>query len=262
MADDNSGDDNTKNESSGENEPFKSFSNEDEFKSFESKTFSNGYNNYQQKALSRIGEVTGQEFDSLDKVESHIKSLQEKVIESIEDPTATTEYKELQNTNKELKQQVETLQTETQKVKQQYDIDKGVNKGIVKLKETYTFDDRVSEQDVKDLFDKRYKTDMVNGKPIAKQFDESINDWKPVTDDNGNYMPLSDVFAGFAKKYATPKGEGTGGSTGATVGEGKVKRSEYQKAIESGNNEKASELFAAGEQNGWIEDREIPELGV
>lgn len=247
---------------SGGDEPFKSFDNKESFKEFESKTFSNGYNNYQEKALSRIGEVTGQEFESLDDVESHISGLHEKVSESIEDPTATTEYQELQDKYKQLKEEKENLAQENKSVKQQYNIDKEINNGLAKIKEAHSFDDRVSEKDVKDLFDKRYKTDTVNGKQIAKEFDKSINDWKPITDDNGNYKPLREVFAEFAKNYATPKGKGTGGGTSPTVGDGKVKRSDYQKAIENNDTEKASELFAQGEKNGWVEDREVPGLGV
>lgn len=250
MAEEEPGADPAQNDPQGD-EPFKSFSSEDDFKQFESKTFSNGYNNYQNKALSRLSEAFGDDVESLDDAISTISTYKEKMSNGIEDPTATTEYKDLQKTNQELKSQIQELESAKKSVEQQYTVDKNINSGLSKLKQTHEL--KIPEGDVKDLFGTRYKTEEAGGKLIAKQYDESIGDYKPVTDENGNYKPVDQVFADFAKNYADPAKKGTGGEAGAEGGSEKVKMTDYQKAIKE-NSDRAQKLFEQGQKNGWIND--------
>lgn len=253
MAEGNEGADNTQNKSEGSDAPFKAFANEDEFKQFESKTFSAGYNNYQEKALGRLGKALGGEFTSLDEIESQVGELKTKLAEGITDPTATEEYKQLQKTNQELKGQVDSLSTEKQQIQMQYSVDSQIAKGLGELKTGYKL--RIDEPDVQALFKSKHKIEQVDGKLVAKQFDETIGDFRPITDENGNYKPVSAVFAEFGKKYADPAQQGTGGETGgASGGSGKVKRSEFAKALKS-NQAKAAQMLQQGQKHGWIEDR-------
>lgn len=231
---------------------YKTFANEDEFKQFESKTFSNGYNDFKSKTFSRVGELLGSDVSSLDDVESHIKELQAKVNDGIKDPTATDEYRSLQSKLQEATSQIDQLTQQNNQIRTQYDVDKAVNNGLMSVKESNKLN--IPEADVRDLFKTRYKTDQVDGRLVAKRYDDTVGDYKAVTDENGNYKPLDKVFADFAKSYATPKAQGSGGESGSGAGTAKVKRSELQQAIKSNDQDKAQRLFEAGQKNGWIED--------
>lgn len=251
MADDNTGADDTKNTSDGNDAPFKAFKTEDEFKQFESKMFSSGYNNYQEKALGRIGKALGGEFESLDDVESQITELKQKVSSGIDDPTATEEYKSLQSKYGDLQKQVEKLGQEKQTIQTQYSVDSKIGEGLSAVKATHEL--KIDESDVKQLFKTKHKVESVDGRLVAKQYDEAIGDFKPVMDDNGAYKPVDQVFADFAKNYAAPNKKGTGGETGGEAGQTKVKRSEYAKALKT-DAEKAAKLFEQGQTNGWVDD--------
>lgn len=248
----NTGGGNAQNEPNQGDAPYKAFATEEEYKTFESKMFSNGYNNYQEKALGRIGKVLGGEFSSLDDVESHLTELKVKLSNGIDDPTATEEYKSLQTKFNDLQKQVETLNQEKQQIQLQYSVDSSIGKGLSAIKSTH--DLKIDESDVQQLFKARYKTESVEGKLVAKRYDESIGDYRPVMDETGAYKPVDQVFAEFAKSYAIPKKQGTGGETGGETGQTKVKRSEYAKALQS-DPDKAAKLFEQGQTVGWIEDR-------
>lgn len=240
-------------------QPYKSFESEDDFKSFQSKTFSNGYNNMQQKAIERIGSTLGLDVDpnedgAFDKTLSSISEMQKKISESVSDPTKTDEYISLQDKYKELQNNVKTLQQEKESVTNQYKIDSSHNQAVSKLKETSEF--VIPEDKAKKLFDIEHKVQWKDGKPVTY----STETGQPIMDDNGNYKPLSEVQQDFYKSFVKPTGQGTGGGSGDGGGV-KPKYKDFTEAVQSGNDNRAQELIQkANDAGGWSEP-DAPKIG-
>lgn len=242
MSNDN-GDGNTTNPSA--DQPYRSFSNENEFTKFQSKTFSNGYNEYKSKATAKLGEVLGEDISDFDSALDKVKSYKQKVAEQVSDPTATEEYKELQNTVNQYKQQVSEAQKQAQSIKNQYHIDSTFTKASSSLKETSKF--TIDESDVKDLFLAKHQIEFKDGKEVVKKGDT------PLMDDSGNYKPLDKAFIDFSKNYTEPATDGAGGGSGDGGG-GKPKFADFKNASKAGNQDQQAQLInQAKGAGGWAE---------
>lgn len=241
MSDD-TGDGNTKNSQPGE-QPYKSFSSENEFTTFQSKTFSSGYNDMKSKAIAKIGDALGEEVDDLDTALDKVKSYKKKVAESVSDPTATEEYKTLQSTVKDYEAKLQEAQQTAQAIQNQYKIDSTFSEASSTLKESSKF--KIPEGDVKDLFLAKHKVEFKDGKEIVKKGDT------PLMDDSGNYKPLKKAFIDFSKNYTEPATDGAGGGSGDGGGV-KPKFADFKAA--GNDRELQAKLFNQAKQaGGWAE---------
>lgn len=237
-----SGDGNTQNGQSAD-QAYKSFSSEDEFTSFQSKTFSSGYNDMKAKAIAKIGDALGEEVGDLDSALDKVKSYKQKVAQSVSDPTATEEYKALQNTVKEYEAKVQEAQQTAQQVKNQYKIDSTFNNAVSSLKEVNKF--KIPEGDVKDLFLARHKVEFKDGREVVRSGEELV------IDDQGNPKSLEKAFIDFSKGYTEPATDGAGGGSGDGGG-AKPKFADF-KAAKNNHAEQAKLLSQAKNAGGWAE---------
>lgn len=213
-----------------------------------SKVYSNGYNQglekAEERAAKRFSELTGQEIKSLDDAFEWVKSSSAKLADSISDPTATDEYKQLQQTNTEYKQRLDAANQEVERIRNQYKTDDTWGSVIKELTRDTEF--IIPEKDVQKLFNSEYSVEYTEGKGIVKQGDV------PVMGDNG-YKPVDQVIKDFSMSYLKTTVKGTGGGTGEGGGS-KPKFADFQKAVRMNDQEKMSELMGkAKELGGWAE---------
>lgn len=224
-------------------QPYKSFSSENDFTQFQSKTFSSGYNDMKSKAIAKISDAIGEDVDDLDVALDKVKSYKKKVADSVSDPTATDEYKELQNTVNQWKQKAQEAMQTAESIQNQYKIDSTFNEATSTLKEVSKF--KISEADVKDLFLAKHKVEFKDGKEVVKQGDT------PLMDESGNYKSLKKAFVDFSKTYTEPATEGAGGGSGDGGG-AKPKFADFKAA--GSNRELQGKLFEQAKQaGGWAE---------
>lgn len=238
----NNGDEHTQNSPSGD-QPYKSFSSEDEFTTFKSRTFSSGYNDMKSKTLANLSAALGEQVDTLDAAIDKIKSYKQKVSESISDPTATQEYKELQKTTNQWKQKADEAMKASEKVKRQYQTDSVISEVVGSLAKTHKL--KINDKDIKSLYFSKHELEYNEGKEIVKQ------DGTPMIDDSGNYKSFKESYADFAKSYMEPLTGGSGGGSG-DGGSVKPKFADFKAA--KSNTALQSKLFnQAKEAGGWAE---------
>lgn len=237
-----SGDGTTQNSPSGD-QPYKSFGSEDEFTSFQSKTFSSGYNDMKAKAIAKIGDALGEDVGDLDSALDKVKSYKQKVAQSVSDPTATEEYKALQSKVKEYEAQVQDAQQTVQAVKNQYKIDSTFNNAVSSLKKASKF--KIPESDVKDLFLARHKVEFKDGREVVRSGEELV------IDDQGNPKSLEKAFIDFSKGYTEPATDGAGGGSGDGGGV-KPKFADF-KSAKNNHAQQAKLLNQAKQAGGWAE---------
>lgn len=239
---DNTGDDNTKNGQSGD-QPYKSFATEDELTSFQSKTFSSGYNDMKSKAIAKLGEALGEDVSDLDSALDKVKSYKKKVAEAVSDPTATEEYKALQGTVNEYKQKLADAEQTVDTIKNQYKIDSTFSQATSQLKESSKF--KIPESDVKDLFLAKHKVEFKDGREVVRKGDELV------IDDSGSPKSLQKAFIDFSKSYTEPATDGAGGGSGDGGGV-KPKFADFKAANQ--NHERQAQLLNQAKQaGGWSE---------
>jgi len=214
-----------------------------------SKVFSNGYNEgvstQEKRVLQKFSDITGQDFSNIDDVYEWGKTSSSKLAESVSDPTATDEYKELQSTVNQWKEKANEAQQTAQQIQNQYKFDSTYNEAASQIKEANKY--KIPESDVKDLFLAKHKVEYKDGKPIVKKGD------MPVMDDAGNYKPLGDVIRDFSKNYTEPATGGTGGGSGDGSGV-KPKFADFKEANKANNAELMSKLInQAKSAGGWAE---------
>ena len=214
-----------------------------------SKVFSNGYNEgvstQEKRVLQKFSDITGQDFSSIDDVYDWGKQSSSKLAESVSDPTATEEYKELQSTVNQWKEKATEAQKTAQQIQNQYKFDSTYNEAVSSVKESNKY--KIPESDVKDLFLAKHNVEYKDGKPIVKKGD------MPVMDDAGNYKSLGDVIKEFSKNYTEPATGGTGGGSGDGGGV-KPKYADFKEAAKATNHQAMSKLInQAKSAGGWSE---------
>lgn len=217
-----------------------------------SKIFSNGYNEgvstQEKRVLQKFSNITGQDFDSIDAVYDWGKNTSSKLAESVSDPTATDEYKDLQNRFKSLQSDYEEAQNRVQSIQSQYQFDSMFNETVSTIKQDAEF--KIPENDVKDLFQAKYKVENKDGTKIVKK----KSDDTPVMGENG-YKPLNEVLTEFSKNYTTAKAKGTGGGSGDGQASA-PKYSDFQKAVDAGDDKRSQQLLAQYQEAGgrWADE--------
>ncbi len=214
-----------------------------------SKVFSNGYNEgvttQEKRVLQNFSDITGQDFSSIDDVYSWGKTSSQKLAESVSDPTATQEYKELQSTVNQWKEKATEAEKMAQQIQNQYKFDSTYSEAVGSLKESSKF--KIPESDVKYLFYKKHKVEYKDGKPIVKKGD------MPLMTDSGDYKPLSEAIKEFAKGYTEPATGGTGGGSG-DGGDVKPKYEDFKSANAIGDRETMGKLINQAKMaGGWAE---------
>lgn len=219
-----------------------------------SKLFSKGYNEgidtQEKRVLKKFSEITGQEFGSIDDAYDWGKTASQKLAESISDPTATEEYKALQQSVNEYKTKLAEAEKKAQAIQHQYKFDSTHSAVASQLKDSAEFN--IPENDVKELFAVRHDIEWKEGKAIVKK-----KDGTPLMDENGNYKPLESALSEFYKNYTKPSTAGTGGGSG-DGGEVKPKFADYKAAYSSGNNKRQSELIGQAKAAGGWEEPDAP----
>lgn len=239
-----SGQGNDPNTPSGD-QPYKSFGSEDEFKTFQSKAFSQGYNDMQSKAVSKIAGALGEDVSDLDTALEKVKSYKQKVAESVSDPTATDEYKQLQSTVDQWKQKAEEATQQATHIKNQYKVDSTFTKGSQALKEAGKF--KIPEDDVKALFMAKHDIEFKDDKDVVRKGDQLL------MDDSGNPKSLEKAFIDFSKSYIEPATDGAGGGSGDGGG-AKPKFADFKAASKANNRDRQSKLLGQAKQaGGWAE---------
>jgi hypothetical protein len=214
-----------------------------------SKLYSTAYNNgletAEKRVLKKFSELTGQNFENPDKVYDWVKSSSEKLSASISDPTATQEYKQLQQQAKEYQEKLSKAEQTATQIRNQYKVDTEVNKSLDGVKKASKL--IVPENALKTLFFSEHDYDVETGRVIKK------DTGTPVMDNEGNYKPLQSVLSDFSKPYIEPLVEGSGGGSGngTTV---KPKRSDFNKAVQDKRYDVVEKMYAqAKEAGGWEE---------
>jgi phage regulator Rha-like protein len=224
---------------------FKVFETEKEFNDFKDKAFKNGYNEHKGSIMKSLNLSLGKEYESVEALTNEFKELEGKVSEGITDATKTPEYADLQTKLKAEREARENAERTATEIDNRYKFDSTWNESFSEL--TKDAKPLIAEDKIKRLFSTDYSVEWEDGKPIVKQ------DGKTVTDDNANPKSLNQVIADYSKEYIVTTAEGTGGGSGTGSG-GKVKRSDFNNAIQSGDSKKAETLFNQGEESGWVEE--------
>lgn len=230
---------------------YKSFSTEKDFTTFQSKTFSNGYNDMKSKAIAKLGDVLGEEVTDFDEALDKVKSYKSKVADSVSDPTATKEYKELQGTVNQYKQKLQEAEQAALQIKNQYKIDSTFLDASSKLKEVSKF--KIPESDVKELFLAKHQVEFKDGREIVKKGDT------PLMDDDGNYKPLQKAFIDFSKSYTEPATDGAGGGSGDGGG-AKPKFEDFKAANKNNDSETMSKLHKQAKAAGGWQEPDAPKV--
>lgn len=232
-------------------QPYKSFSSQDEFTTFQSKTFSSGYNDMKSKAISKLGDVLGEEVTDFDEALDKVKSFKSKAAEGISDPTATDEYKALQNTVTQYKEKLSEAEQTAQRIRNQYKIDSTFTEASSKLKEASKF--KIPESDVKDLFLAKHKVEFKDGREVVRKGDELL------IDDSGNPKSLQKAFIDFSKSYTEPATDGAGGGSGDGGG-AKPKFEDFKTANKNNDSETMSKLHKQAKAAGGWQEPDAPKV--
>lgn len=221
-----------------------------------SKLFSKGYNEgiekQEERVLKKFSEITGQEFASIDDVYGWGKTSSQKLAESISDPTATEEYKTLQQSVNEYKTKLTEAENRAQAIQDQYKFDSTHSAVASQLKDSAEFN--IPENDVKALFAVRHDIEWKEGKAIVKK-----KDGTPLMDENGNYKPLESALSEFYKTYTKPSTAGTGGGSG-DGGDVKPKYADFKEANQNKDYEKVQKLYDQATVAGGWEEKDAPAL--
>lgn len=226
-------------------EPYKVFQTKEEYGDEQNKAFQKGYNDFKEKAVSRLAEALGESFTpadkgALDTAINSITGLKEKVAEGIPDPTKTPEYQQIKGEADKWKQAAQTAEQEAERIGHQYTFDSTWGEAAVEIGKTAKF--VIPQQDVKALFNTKYDVEYRDGKQVVLQAGQ------PLMED-GDYKPLSRAMIEFSKAYTEPEAGGSGGGTGGG-GSVKPKYEDFVKATQAGDQEKADKLLAQFMESG------------
>ena len=232
-------------ESTSQNEAYKVFTTEDEYKQAQDKFFRGAYNEgkkKQEKDILNVLSGLGVEAESVDEALEGLKGL---VAPAKEKQTEVDEVRDLlqkaQEEAQTLKQQIAQRELNERKAKQ-------ANSAFSELDGQLTLD----RESVETLFYAQFDVVEDSGSFMV------VKDGVPVLDDAGNRMSLSNAMKNFVRQKGFVKTavKGVGGEAGATVASGKPSKAEWSKLLkrsDAGSQHKAAEMWHLSKELGWAE---------
>jgi len=227
--------------------PFKVFETEEDFNDFKSKNIRFGYNQHKDSFLKSIGKELGKDFDSVESLVSEFSELNEKISEGISDPTATPEYKALQDKLSQERKAKEDAISKATEIDNRYKFDSSWGEAVADLTKTGEF--TIPQDKVKQLFNLDHEVSFENGKAVVKDKNGMI-----ITDKDSNPIALNEAVAEYSKGFIKTTAQGSGGGSGDGFTTEKPSFADFKNATKAGRYGLMDELQGkAKEAGGWAE---------